>query len=140
MMPPSRETRRCPCAETTMFPDTATLNPESYIDFNSVRSTWNEGLIILMYHAIERPPLRYPWRGLYVSPGKLEAQLRGLQGSGARFTTLSGWVCERTNDRQVIVTLDDAFENVFTQGLPVLQKLSISAITYVVADGIGKSN
>ena len=68
-------------------------------------------------------------------------QLREIKGSGlAPFTTLGEWNRERPAGRRIAVTFDDAYESLFTNGLPVLEKLGVPAITYVVASLIGGSN
>jgi len=114
--------------------------PGSYTDLNSVQSVWHEGLLILMYHAIETPPLRHPWRGLYVEPTKLRAQLDELRGTGARFVSLTEWNRRRSREREIIVTFDDGFQNAFRNALPILQELAVPAINYIVAGEIGGAN
>ena len=112
-----------------------------YVDLGSVRDEWREGLLVLMYHGIDAPPLGHPLRGLYVTPQRLTRQLRELQSAPITgFTTLGDWNWQRTTGRQVAITFDDAHRNVFVKGLPVLQQLGVRAIAYVVASLIGKSN
>lgn len=113
---------------------------QNYIDFECVRSSWREGLLILMYHAIETPPLRHNRRALYVEPAKLRSQLRELQATGVKFVSLSDWKRHRTHEREVAVTFDDGFQNVLLQGLPVLQELAVPSINYIVAGLIGRTN
>jgi len=114
--------------------------PQGYIDFCSVRSFWREGLLVLMYHSIETPPLRHSWRALHVEPSKLRSQLKGLRASGARFVSLTDWNRNRSDERQVAVTFDDGFQNVLLQALPVLQELAVPAISFIVAGLIGQTN
>jgi peptidoglycan/xylan/chitin deacetylase (PgdA/CDA1 family) len=112
----------------------------SYIDLKSAGPSWTEGLLVLMYHLIDTPPLRHPWRGLYVEPSTLRAQLRELKASGVRPVSLTEWNRDSADARQVVVTFDDAFQCVLRSGLPVLQELAVPAITYVVAGLIGRTN
>ena len=118
------------------------MNPPSqYINLESVGGAWPEGLLVLMYHAIDAPPLFHGLRGLYVTPRLLTQQLRELQAApGASFTTLSEWNRQRPAARRVALTFDDAHRNLFRNGLPVLRQLGVPAITYVVGSLIGKSN
>jgi peptidoglycan/xylan/chitin deacetylase (PgdA/CDA1 family) len=58
----------------------------------------------------------------------------------AEFTTLGDWNRQRPSARQVAVTFDDAYRSLFVNGLPVLQKLGVRGITYVVVSLIGQSN
>jgi putative colanic acid biosynthesis acetyltransferase WcaF len=114
--------------------------PSHYINADSVRWSWTEGLLVLMYHLIETPPLRHRLRALYVEPSTLRAQLMELKSSGATFVTLSEWNQNRADTRQVAVTFDDGFQNVLHNGLPVLRELGIVSINYLVADLIGQTN
>jgi len=113
---------------------------QNYIDLDGIRSSWREGLLVLMYHAIETPPRHQPWRALYVEPSKLRSQLKELQASGARFVSLSDWNHHRSDERQVAVTFDDGFQNVLRQGLPVLRELGVPSINFIVAGLIGQTN
>ena len=110
-----------------------------YLHLNSIPD-WKDGLLGLMYHAVEAPPLKYGLRALYVTPSRLDAQLKELQREGVNFTTLSDWAQNRPAGRQVVVTFDDAFFSVFHNAMPVLQKRKIPAITYVVTNEIGGIN
>jgi peptidoglycan/xylan/chitin deacetylase (PgdA/CDA1 family) len=109
------------------------LNPASVPD-------WHDGLLGLMYHAVEAPPLFHGLRGLYVEPSLLDAQIAELKATGATFTTLTDWAHKRTAGRCVAVTFDDAFQNVFDHALPVLKKHGVTSVTYVVAQEIGGTN
>jgi peptidoglycan/xylan/chitin deacetylase (PgdA/CDA1 family) len=94
----------------------------------------------LMYHLVEPPPLFHPLRGLYVEPSLLDAQLRELENDGASFITLATWARDRPPGKQVVVTFDDAFLNVFRHALPVLRARGVTALTYVVTNEIGGTN
>jgi peptidoglycan/xylan/chitin deacetylase (PgdA/CDA1 family) len=111
-----------------------------YVDHASVRTFWPEGLLTLMYHAIETPPLRHPLRGLYVEPAKLRAQLVELRNTGARFVSLTEWNLRRSREREIVVTFDDGFRSAFLHGLPVLRELAVPAINYIVAGEFGGAN
>jgi peptidoglycan/xylan/chitin deacetylase (PgdA/CDA1 family) len=111
-----------------------------YVSLASLRGTWREGMLMLMYHAIEPPPLRYRLRYLYVDPRKLRAQIRELQAEGVRFVSLDEWHHKPSSERQVVLTFDDGFQNLATRALPVLRELGVPAITYLVAGQLGGSN
>jgi peptidoglycan/xylan/chitin deacetylase (PgdA/CDA1 family) len=114
--------------------------PLHFVDLASVQSEWREGLLILMYHAIETPPLWHNWRALYVEPEKMRRQLSELRETGARFVPLSEWNRRRSREREITVTFDDGFQNVFRDGLPILRELGVPAINYIVAGEIGGTN
>jgi peptidoglycan/xylan/chitin deacetylase (PgdA/CDA1 family) len=102
---------------------------------------WTDGLLGLMYHAVESPPLFHSLRGLYVEPALLERQLRELGGAGVKLMSLTAWAAERpATGRQAVVTFDDAFLDLRENALPVLAELRVSATTYVVAGQIGGTN
>jgi peptidoglycan/xylan/chitin deacetylase (PgdA/CDA1 family) len=102
---------------------------------------WTEGLLGLMYHAVESPPLFHSHRGLYVEPSLLERQLHELAASGVALMGLGDWAAQRpATGRQAIVTFDDAFLDLRENALPVLSRLGLSATTYVVAGRIGGTN
>ena len=102
---------------------------------------WTEGLLGLMYHAVESPPLFHSHRGLYVEPSLLERQLRELAADGVAFTSLTDWAERKpAQGRQVFVTFDDAFLDLRENALPVLSELGVPAVTYVVAGNIGGTN
>jgi peptidoglycan/xylan/chitin deacetylase (PgdA/CDA1 family) len=110
-----------------------------YLNSGSVPE-WQDGLLGLMYHAVEAPPLFHGLRALYVEPTLLDEQIADLQSGGATFLTLSQWAQKRPFARSVIVTLDDAFQSIFDNALPVLQKRKVTSVTYVVAHEIGGTN
>lgn len=128
-------------AQTTVPVTDGEAEPlRDYTGLASLRGTWNEGLLILMYHIIEAPSLGYRLKYLCVDPRTLRAQLRELLASGASFVPagVAGQIAG--HERQVLITLDDAFQSVFRNGLPIFTELGLPAITYVVAGQIGGSN
>ena len=112
---------------------------QEFHDLSSVQATWDEGLLILMYHAIETPSVDYDLQMLYVDPGTLREQLSELKAAGAEFIRASDLKSARKG-RQVMVTIDDGFENVFVNALPIFQELGVPAIEYIVAGQIGGTN
>jgi len=101
---------------------------------------WTDGMLCLMYHAIEAPPLFHRLRGLYVDPSLLDEQIRELLSTGVPVVTLSDWLARRPAERRVIITFDDGFQDVCDNALPVLRKHGVTAINYIVAGKIGGTN
>lgn len=102
---------------------------------------WTDGLLGLMYHAIESPPLFHSHRGLYVEPSLLERQLGEFAAAGIPVIGLTDWSArEPAAGRQATVTFDDAFLDLRDNALPVLQKLDVTSVTYVVAGKLGGTN
>ncbi len=113
----------------------------NYFGLASVEDQWREGLLVLMYHKIAVPPLLHRGRSLYISPGRLQQQLRELEDThDIGFTDLTAWPGRHASQRWVAVTFDDACANLATQAMPILRQFSLRAITYVVADCIGGTN
>jgi peptidoglycan/xylan/chitin deacetylase (PgdA/CDA1 family) len=112
-----------------------------YVALRSVEGEWSDGLLVLMYHSVAVPPVLHGLRGLYVTPQLLTRQIRELQAApGTEFTTLGEWNQNRPATRRVSITFDDAYRNLFTNGIPVLRKTGVRALTYVVGSLIGKTN
>jgi peptidoglycan/xylan/chitin deacetylase (PgdA/CDA1 family) len=111
-----------------------------YHDLASVPG-WQGGLLGLMYHAVEAPPLFHPLRGLYVEPGLLERQLRELNRAGVSLAGLSAWIDGLSEGRrQAAITFDDAFLDLRRNALPVLAEFKVCAVTYVVTAQLGGTN
>gem|GEM_PF-415857 len=91
---------------------------------------------ILMYHRIAREPARAPRPTINVTPERFRAQLRGLLDRGFRFRPLRSVLDDARNGRiipprDVVVTFDDGFENVYRDAVPVLRELAIPATIFV---------
>ena len=99
---------------------------------------------ILMYHQIAAPPQRgHPYRGLCVSPARFAGQMQllaRLGWTGLSMQDLLPYLRGETQGRVFGITFDDAYTNVHTHALPVLQALGFSATTYVVAGKMGGTN
>jgi peptidoglycan/xylan/chitin deacetylase (PgdA/CDA1 family) len=109
----------------------------SYLDLGSV-GAWNDELLVLMYHYVATPPLFQPLRALYVRPELLRAQWQELQDRDVHFVSLSDGL--DLPSRRVTVTFDDGSRTLVTHALPVIAEFRVPAITYVVADRIGRTN
>ena len=99
---------------------------------------------LLMYHQIAEPPARGdPYRGLCVAPERFARQMRLLARLGWTGLSMNALLPYLRGERQGKVfgiTFDDAYTNVHTNALPVLQALGFKATTYVVAGKLGGSN
>lgn len=105
----------------------------SYFSLRCFSAASPEGLPILMYHQVRRPPLRGGHRGLCVSPGLFRAQIRELAAAG--YTSASFEDLESGNfTRRMVITFDDGFLNTLENALPVLRKHRWEATQFLVAD------
>ncbi len=84
-------------------------------------------LLILCYHAVSA---RWPTE-FAVDPRHLEAQIQSLLRRGYRPDTLSVAIDERPRGKTLVVTFDDAYRSVLSEGYPVLARLGVPATVYV---------
>ena len=104
-----------------------------YFSLNRFNRAGAPGLPILMYHQIQRPPLRGQNRGLCVSPGLFRTQIRELASAGYSSASLDDLPL-KDDARRIVVTFDDGFLNTLENALPVLRQHRWSAIQFLVAD------
>lgn len=91
---------------------------------------------ILMYHMIAVAEKKHRFKGLRVSPGMFERQLRWLCDNGWHFVTMEELyrLKDRLPERTVAVTFDDGFADNCTEALPLLKKYQAKATLYLYVD------
>jgi peptidoglycan/xylan/chitin deacetylase (PgdA/CDA1 family) len=89
--------------------------------------------LVLCYHAVDDGSTS----ALAVSPSRLDDQLRLLLRLGYRPATFADALLRPRWDRTFVVTFDDAFRSVYTNALPVLQRLGVPATLAVPTGWIG---
>ncbi len=96
-----------------------------------------QGIPILTYHSIDRTG-----GPTSVSPEIFERQMERVRASGYRSVTLSQLDAQgRANDGPpVVLTLDDGYENQFTEAFPILKKCGLTATVFIITDCMGKLN
>jgi glycosyltransferase involved in cell wall biosynthesis/peptidoglycan/xylan/chitin deacetylase (PgdA/CDA1 family) len=100
---------------------------------------------VLVYHAIAdlgHDPLL---REYGVSPTRFAAHLDALIRWGWRFVDLDAVLrafegSQQLPARSVLLTFDDAYENLLTEGMPLLAQRGIPAVVFAVADNVGGVN
>ncbi len=98
-------------------------------------------LPVLMYHHVG--PLRPDTdAGLTVSPARFEAQVHWLARHGYRGIRPSDWLAWRGSakslpERPVLLTFDDAYEDVAEYALPVLERHGFGAAVFVITGRVG---
>lgn len=99
---------------------------------------------ILMYHQIDRPPLRgTPLRGLVVAPGSFAWQMRMLHWLGFKglsMRDLAPYLSGQKKGKVVGLTFDDGYQNNLMYALPILQRHGFTATCYGVSGMMGGSN
>lgn len=93
---------------------------------------------ILMYHSFGDDPASFT-----VKAETFDRQLTLLEKNGARVVSISELVgfLERGEDisNSVSLTIDDGYENVYTEAFPLLKKHEMRASVFIVTDLLGKS-
>lgn len=88
----------------------------------------------LMYHLILEE-VYGPYEALFVRPDDFEAQLTYLDSAGYEYLFAEEW---RLTDRlSVIITLDDGYEDNYTEMFPILKAHNAKATVFLVSELIG---
>lgn len=94
------------------------------------------GIPVYMYHCIAEEP-REGDPELYVTPKSFEDHLLFLKEKG--YTTIFANEIQEASgyDKPVVITLDDGYEDNYTEAFPILKKLNMKATIFVVGSYIG---
>ena len=113
--------------------------PHYYTSLGEFRGLFATGNPVLTYHKVGPRPRGARLKGLYVSPALFARQLGELRAAGYR----SGALAEAAGPAQagrVVLTFDDGFENVLGHALAPLRSNGFTAMQFLVADLLGKTN
>lgn len=104
----------------------------------------NRRLPVLLYHHVG-PNRPNTYRSLTISPEKFERHVRWLANNGYHAIRPSDWSAYLRNERQppdkpVMLTFDDAYEDLVTYAFPVLKNYGFVAAVFVVSQTIGGTN
>lgn len=126
------------------------LLPSYYSSLAAFRTVFLSGAPILTYHHVGPPRRGARLKGLYLSPKLFARQLRELRAAGFVTSSLDDLMPERaprsdtpgaaSNGHRVYLTLDDGFRDTHEHALPLLRQERASAIVYLVANLLGKTN
>jgi peptidoglycan/xylan/chitin deacetylase (PgdA/CDA1 family) len=105
----------------------------------SLRELVGAPLPVLMFHSISVPTDRYE-RPHRLSPTRFRRFVRCLKDANYTSISPSQWLSGSTGPRSVMLTFDDAYEDFYSEGFPVLQQSGLSSTLFVVVDRIGKAN
>ncbi|QQY08808.1 MAG: polysaccharide deacetylase family protein [Candidatus Xiphinematobacter sp.] len=102
---------------------------------------FREGVPILTYHKLERPPQGVRRKDLYVRPCLFKKQMEELWKEGFCTTHLRAQknFAQPKNNR-LVITFDDGSRTVFQHAMVPLWKLGFTAIQYLVTEHIGGRN
>ncbi len=96
---------------------------------------------ILIYHKIDD----IAYSKFYVTTAAFQAQMQALHDSGYTSITLQDWANIRAGvqaapAKPVIITLDDAYENLLTKAYPILSSFGFKATSFVPTAYVGGTN
>lgn len=100
---------------------------------------------VLLYHRIVTQPLRGRLCGLAVTVDRFERQLKALTDAGYTAITFSEYAAFARGERSlparpVILTFDDGYEDNYMLAFPLLQRYTMRAVIYLVADWKKRTN
>lgn len=91
---------------------------------------------ILLYHSIAP----FEVSGIWVSKMRFENQIRWLYRKGFKSIKPQDLFSNELPQKAVLITFDDAYDNLYEEGVPVLLKYGFSATIFVVSGYAGKKN
>ena len=97
-------------------------------------------LPILTYHSIDNSG-----SVISVSIEKFKEQMRFLKEAGYSAISISDLTTRLSNNnkpgkKEIVITFDDGFKNVYTHAFPVLRSLGFTATVFIVTDYCGEKN
>ena len=98
-------------------------------------------ILILSLHRVGVPPSGATHRCLFTTPRLLAFQIRFVKLLGFKFVTLKE-ALESNSGNHAVLTFDDGYQDNFSEGLPVLERLNVPATVFVITGDIaarGKS-
>ena len=113
--------------------------PHYYTSLGEFRGLFATGNPVLTYHKVGPRPRGARLKGLYVSPALFARQLGELRDAGYCSGAL-GIAAGPAQAGRIGLTFDDGFVNVLEHALAPLRENGFSAIQFLVADLLGKTN
>jgi peptidoglycan/xylan/chitin deacetylase (PgdA/CDA1 family) len=98
---------------------------------------------VIQYHKIDKPERGTLVRGGFTPPRRFARQLAFLKQRGCVFYTASKLIeylneYDKFPEHGIAVTLDDGWQDNYTNAFPVLQELGLVATVYIVPSCLGK--
>lgn len=115
--------------------------PQYYTRLAPFTETFRDGQPILTYHHVGPRTGGARLKGLHVPPKLFVRQMAELKAAGFQTPPFAEVARGGPNpQRNIFLTFDDAFRDVFAHALPVLAAHGYRAILFLVSDLIGKTN
>jgi len=112
--------------------------PDYYTELAPFRGVFQEGHPILCYHKISPPPKQARIKGLYLEPKLFLRQMSEITQAGLTSSFLG---CSAVSKKETItITFDDGFVSNLIEAVPLMKKVGVHAINYLVADRLGQTS
>lgn len=95
-------------------------------------------ITILMYHSVSEIPVNDEAADLSVRPQEFEAQLAAIQKMGYETIFATDLATANTKKKQVVITLDDGYDDNYTNVFPLLKQYNMKATIYMICDLIDR--
>jgi peptidoglycan/xylan/chitin deacetylase (PgdA/CDA1 family) len=97
---------------------------------------------VLCFHKIST---RFCWEGTWTTPGRFFAYVDRLRRLGYRFVGMDEYLDRvatgsRGGDREVVITFDDGYRELYDDVLPGLESRAIPFHVFLITDYIGRQN
>ena len=112
--------------------------PDYYTELAPFRGLFQEGHPILCYHKIAPPPKRARIKGLYLEPKLFLRQMSEITQAG--LTSSFPGRSAVSKKETITITFDDGFVSNLTEAIPLMKKVGVQAINYLVADRLGQTS
>lgn len=94
-------------------------------------------MTIIVFHKLtRRPVIGTSWH----TPHQFEATLRWFKEQGFKGITPQEILDHPFKEKSLLVTFDDGYREVYTLGLPILEKYGFKPLIFLIAGYIGKEN
>jgi GT2 family glycosyltransferase/peptidoglycan/xylan/chitin deacetylase (PgdA/CDA1 family) len=93
----------------------------------------------MMLHSICEP-LSSEEASYYIEPRRFQRLMKWFQFAGYKTATLDQWLRNEIADNQVLLTFDDAYDDLYEELLPLVIERRYTPVIFLVADRIGYSN
>src|SRR2546421_6129199 len=114
--------------------------PHYYSSLAPFREVFLMGKAVLTYHHVgpRKPGARL--KGLYVNEKLFAQQIRELKKGGFTSGRFRDFSHTKYGVKEVFLTFDDGFVDVFENALPILLRHGFTGIQFLVSDLLGKTN
>ena len=94
---------------------------------------------ILLFHSLSRP-VNAREREYYISPERFRRCLSWLEMMQYGHAGAKEWIEGRVPNRSVLLTFDDAYDDLYAELLPQVSRFGLRPLVFVVVDRIGGTN